>query len=257
MDTIINKIKKLLALSESPNQHEAQLAAQKAQEMLAAHNLTMETVTSNTDAEQLIDKNECKVPITRFTNRLSGVIADAFDCRAILHKRYSRKDEKISFYGYKHNPEVAAYTYQYLLSAAKQQCKAYLHELKHGKPSNYNGMSIEEKFEALINKPDPIKLSSVYLNKKKSAYLEGFIDGVHLKLHDQKKKTPLTPFALVPTMNALIDKRIGSDYKKIKNGRNRTVKVDGNAYHRGSDDGYKTSVHKAVHGEEYKQALIQ
>jgi hypothetical protein len=38
---IIEKIRKLLALSESPNEHEAALAAARAQELLQRHNLTL------------------------------------------------------------------------------------------------------------------------------------------------------------------------------------------------------------------------
>jgi hypothetical protein len=38
---IINKIKKLLALSHSPNENEAMVAAQKANELLIKHNLSL------------------------------------------------------------------------------------------------------------------------------------------------------------------------------------------------------------------------
>lgn len=41
---IVERIKKLLALSESSNEHEAQLAMLKAQELLVKHKLTIKEV---------------------------------------------------------------------------------------------------------------------------------------------------------------------------------------------------------------------
>lgn len=43
-DTIIHKIKKLLALGESSNEHEAAAALSRAQELLASHSLTIDEV---------------------------------------------------------------------------------------------------------------------------------------------------------------------------------------------------------------------
>jgi hypothetical protein len=44
-ESIVELIQKLLALSKSPNEHEAALAMAKAQELLLKHNLDMATVT--------------------------------------------------------------------------------------------------------------------------------------------------------------------------------------------------------------------
>ncbi len=46
-DSIIDKIKKLMALGESSNEHEASLAMQRVQEILASYNLTMAEVESH------------------------------------------------------------------------------------------------------------------------------------------------------------------------------------------------------------------
>lgn len=43
---IISKIRKLMALSKSPNQHEAELAAQRCQDLLAEHNMSMAEIES-------------------------------------------------------------------------------------------------------------------------------------------------------------------------------------------------------------------
>lgn len=54
MESIANKIKKLLALSQSPNEAEAIAASQKAQELLTRHNLSMADLadSSQEDVEQ-------------------------------------------------------------------------------------------------------------------------------------------------------------------------------------------------------------
>ena len=50
---IVDKIQKLLALTESSNEHEAALAAEKAHELLAEHNLSMAQVESASKKEKL------------------------------------------------------------------------------------------------------------------------------------------------------------------------------------------------------------
>ena len=53
---IVDKIQKLLALTESSNEHEAALAAEKAHELLAEHNLSMAQVESAGKKEKLNDQ---------------------------------------------------------------------------------------------------------------------------------------------------------------------------------------------------------
>ena len=45
---IKDKIRKLIQMTKSANQHEAAIAAAKVQQMLSEHNLTMESVQLNT-----------------------------------------------------------------------------------------------------------------------------------------------------------------------------------------------------------------
>lgn len=77
----IDKIKKLLALASSPNEHEAQSALLKAQELLAKHNLTMEDVTDCNITEDVIQYN-FEVSFTKMEWRmiLATIIADNFRC---------------------------------------------------------------------------------------------------------------------------------------------------------------------------------
>lgn len=50
MNKVVEKIKKLMALCESPNVHEAELAAEKMQELLMKHNLSMTDIHDQPEA---------------------------------------------------------------------------------------------------------------------------------------------------------------------------------------------------------------
>ena len=59
MQDIVDRIAKLLALANSPNEHEAAAAATKAQELLLEHNLYLEDIKSEHKSPELpIDQVE-------------------------------------------------------------------------------------------------------------------------------------------------------------------------------------------------------
>lgn len=78
----INKIKKLLALASSPNEHEAQSALLKAQELLAKHNLSMSDIEVEEQAvEQVVNaKVDASFSKMRWRLYLAVIIADNFRC---------------------------------------------------------------------------------------------------------------------------------------------------------------------------------
>lgn len=88
------KIKKLLALSKSPNEHEAQSALAKAQQLMAEHKISMAEV----EDKEKRKANEHSAGITYSTRRdpwvlrLSKVISknyccESFSCREKVNKR--------------------------------------------------------------------------------------------------------------------------------------------------------------------------
>ena len=81
---IRDRIAKLLALSESPNEHEAKAALLKARELMATHKLRPEDVL---DAkEQKVIRKTIRASCTKMTNKwaveLSAVIAPHYCCKA-------------------------------------------------------------------------------------------------------------------------------------------------------------------------------
>lgn len=122
MNDIIAKIQKLLALATSSNEHEATLAAKKAQELLVMHNLDMQTVQrTETDYHEL--------EVYEFSRLGVGVkwitqIVQEFFFVQVLHWR-SRGNYKISFVGDKTNTATAQYVFNFLCRAIKECWLAY------------------------------------------------------------------------------------------------------------------------------------
>jgi hypothetical protein len=81
---VIGKIKKLLALSESPYPKEAKSALVKAKKLLAEHNLSMEDVAAGGEDDEVLEKNEVVSPYPRNVPNwllyMAQTIAENFGC---------------------------------------------------------------------------------------------------------------------------------------------------------------------------------
>src|ERR1035437_7843019 len=104
---IIEKIKKLLALANSSNEHEAALAAGHAQRLLAEHNLAMADIEAahKPDKADNVDTVVSK-SLPKWVRLLSAGVSSAFDCQAIHHPATG----KMTFIGVGSDVQVAAYT---------------------------------------------------------------------------------------------------------------------------------------------------
>ena len=110
---LIEKINKLLALSNSPNEDEAKLAATKAQELIAKYNIDMETSEATKDS---INYRLVDVAIDdTWKFSLSKIIADNFRCETFWYGQY-----KCAFYGYEMDTLAAGKTYMYLVDTLKE-----------------------------------------------------------------------------------------------------------------------------------------
>jgi len=124
---IIDKIKKLLALSESPNENEAAAAVVKARELLDRHNLTLAEVETLTAEDPLIIRARMgtgykHLPV--WLIYLGAVVEKPFDCVA-LHS-----SGELSFCGTETDAEVALYTFTYLYRAIWDCWLIHREELK-------------------------------------------------------------------------------------------------------------------------------
>lgn len=79
---IIEKIQKLLSLSESSNEHEAEVAMLKAQEFLAKYKLSIKEVKEYKGYNSKIQEKATDITFTKakWKAQLAGAISDNFGC---------------------------------------------------------------------------------------------------------------------------------------------------------------------------------
>ena len=121
---LISKIKKLMALSKSSNEHEAALALARAQKLMQENALVDTDVTVTTYESTGAPSNAAKPP--NYMSQLANVVAHAFGCDFIyIYKLTNSFNQKcvIRFVGIAERPEIAAYSFDVLrrqLTAARQ-----------------------------------------------------------------------------------------------------------------------------------------
>lgn len=215
---IIDKIKKLLALANSCNEHEAALAASHAQRLLAAHNLAMADITA-AERPDKADKVETSVArsLPKWIRHLSAAVSSAFDCQAIHHPATG----KMTFIGVGADVQVAAYTFTYLDRTVRKLCSGYLKQ--------HVGTKIAGRQRELL----------------RHSYYLGAVSTITRRLQDQKKQTPITPGALVPVKEGLIRKAI-NELGPIRTMHSRRSYINTSAYSQGQTDGQQVSIRQGV-----------
>ena len=100
-------------LAKSTNPHEAAIAMNQAIKLMAKHNI------SNKDIElsQIVEKVAKHAPSNaekppRYFSILVSIISSAFGVRANLI--WENNKRKVSFYGFRERPQLAAYTFDVL-----------------------------------------------------------------------------------------------------------------------------------------------
>lgn len=117
---ITEKIKKLLALSESSNENEAILAYQMAQELLTKHNLSLEDVQIDINIlEETISTGD---EWEEWKFLLYSVLAHCNFCQ-LLATTFENNVHRYNLVGKEHNIIVVKEMYQYLEKTVEQLCK--------------------------------------------------------------------------------------------------------------------------------------
>ena len=225
---IIDKIRKLLALANSGNEHEAALAASHAQRLLSEHNLAMADIEPDFNP-QSADKVETTIPKTlpKWMRHLSAGICTAFDCQAIHHPA----DGKMTFIGVGADVQIAAYTFSYLDKTVRKLCGNYM--------KNHAADSISNRGRELM----------------RQSYYLGAVSTITGRLREQKVQTPITPGALVPIKEGLI-KKVMSEMGPTRSVRSRRSYINSDAYTKGQQDGGKVGIKRGIPGSSTAQKII-
>jgi len=211
-ERIIERVRKLLALSSSSNEHEAALAAAHAQRLLSEHNLSMSELEVQEEGAGEAELQVAKT-VFKWLSSLFATVANAFDCFPIVTTTHTCS--RLRFIGVGDDPGVAACTLQFLIKELRRLASGYLRSLETGKG----------------------RLSTADRQRVRSSYLLGGVQGVQQALAAQKAMTPTTSQALVPVKDALIRHYREEHLGELKTRRNRSSTVLSAAFHQGRQDG--------------------
>lgn len=224
MDTkIIEKIQKLLALSESSNEHEAQASMVKAQQFLAKHKLTLREVKEFKVYSSPIKERKTKVSFTKakWKANLAEVIADTFGC---YHFFKTRRTNTITFFGREEDIIVCNIVLEYAIDCIDSVVKKLRYQyLREG----YSTKGLEND------------------------YAMGFIAGLEEKFEEQKKANQEWGLVLVK------DSQVIEAYENLEKGFIGSINTDTSfkgyteVYQQGYGDGKCFSISdKITEGDE-------
>lgn len=151
-ERIIERIKKVLELSlNNPSQEEAQAAALKAQELMAQYHISMKELDGVLD--EPITEYEIEVASRKWKVHLASVVARNYACKV-----FTRGANKIVFYGYESDVQIAGNVFDMLF-----------------KVGNKNAKKEERRFKQM-----GMSTSGVF-----NTYCQGFVAGISHELDKQ------------------------------------------------------------------------
>lgn len=127
-----DKIHKLLALAESPNEAEAKAALLKARELMAKHKLTEADVVEK-------EKQKVRNILTKFTASkrrdpwlidLSAIIAGHYCCKAYRSKYYGKQTYTVGFIGLEDDVELCVEIFGFAVECIAGKIKEIKAQLK-------------------------------------------------------------------------------------------------------------------------------
>jgi len=208
-EKLIDKIKKLLALSKSPNESEAELAARRVHELLTKYNLSMDDIEEKEIREGNIISGRA---LKKWRHLLIDAVAKYYYCQSLQYTSNSGYYRMV-FIGQKHNIFICKSMYEYLEKAILKECKIIHKNAKNTYRENFKiGMviRISERMEELAKEifapgekalvVTENKLIEKYLEDKDvcfenigldleniNAYMKGKIAGNKVSLNSQIK----------------------------------------------------------------------
>ena len=216
-DQMMRKLKKVLALADSPQEHEAQVAMQKAQLLLLKYNLN---ILALDEERQFATRTLGQIKARRsdYEYTLSSILNEFFFVEVLWHGAYEAENDKegrvLAIYGVPNNLDLAEYVYEYLVSLLPRMWGTY------------------KKAHGVAN------------NRERIRYFAGVLSGFRRKLRAQEA-TLTKSHALVWKGDSQLKK-----YYKHMNPRTVNLATSGPAITRtyldGVSEGRQVSIHKPV-----------
>lgn len=170
-DDLVEKIKKLLRLATSTNEHEASLALERCKKLATEYDIELSSIDvwdEKKKLDEIISKNELNLNSKRksvCSKTVVWLILKHFNCR-VIHSGSRYYGQKITFIGKKKDIEISTYVYGYL---------------------NNLFMDLWREYKERTNANTQIRESYVY----------GLYKGLNEKLTDAKQKTEVEKFTQI------------------------------------------------------------
>ncbi|RUM89501.1 MAG: hypothetical protein DSZ23_03195 [Thermodesulfatator sp.] len=235
----IERIRKLLALAQSANEHEANLAMAKARQLMDKYNLRMAEL-ENTDGYVHVIINHKKKRLERHNRKICLILKKFFYVYVVLSSQYDPYEDTehkvIDLMGRKENVEVAEYVYFFLLRKIRSLWEENRKKL--------NGKGI----------------------RARNSYYEGLLRGLYDKLEKQNCPTAGPPSGrhasggkttseLVLASDAELKRFVNSRYPHLHTYSSRRPKINMDCFAKGLAHGKKIVIQRAVHNHQGNKGL--
>ncbi len=225
---LILKVEKLLSLAQSQNEHEAQRAMEKANNLIAGYNLQRAQSGEKSDLNIIII-NHKKKRIENYQRKICTILSRHFFVKIILANLYDAgsccSHKTIELFGARENILIAEYVYYFLLSTMD-----FLWD-------DYKGRHTTT-------------------GRKKRSFQLGLLEGFDKKLAERKNKEKAgnnhpsgnkeTTKALITVMDRELDTFIAQRYPRISRRQHRSGKIHGREFQAGIQEGHNLTLKKGV-----------
>lgn len=205
------KVQKLLALSQSSNEHEAALAMQKANELIEKYHIReLGNEQENRYGFGIIDRK--KKRIESYQRRISTILHDFFFVRVVLSSLYdplrNETYKTIELLGTKENVTIAEYCYHFLENRLASLWSLNRHRFKGA------------------------------IRTEKNSYYLGLLRGFYQKLQEQKKgkenlRSKPQLGVLVIAEEKRLENFVGMRFPRLRKAAKSGVKIYGGTYNEG------------------------
>ena len=162
------KIRKLLALAESPNEHEAEAALIKAHQLMAEHGLSVRDLREYNS--QTVKKILTNIGYTKRRDPwivlLSGILATNYCCKAYVSREKYKETKYIGFIGLEEDLNICIIVFKYAVDCITAGVKRVKRE----------------------NKSYPVRERREFMN----GYAYGYVHGIKNVLNRQAEKAAET-----------------------------------------------------------------
>jgi hypothetical protein len=249
---LMERVRKLLALSESPNENEAAFAAAKAKELLERYNLSI----SDLEVDDIVEKgyDTGRVRMATWLLNLAASVARGFDCDIYYTRGGGKRvgtdasaTSRITFVGTDMDTEVAEYVFEYLRVTVERMTAEKVRNIEPPLLTGWFG-----------------NIAS-YRLKMRNSYMMGLVSALDRKIREFAEPAAggccPTHSASSPDEMQLVavkERAIGEYMKRLKlrKGRRSSTSLLADGFNDGVNDGRGVSIKKGLRAKKNSAPLL-